>query len=94
MFLPVLGSLEAMLKVLLAVAVAGVIFRLGLAVLRMLATPPPEPPPAGQLRKVKLSYRCDVCGTEVQMKVSPTEQPEPPRHCLDDMRLVTPVEER
>jgi hypothetical protein len=74
-------------------ALAGyVILRLGVAMLASLARPIPEPPPAGELRKVKIAYRCDVCGTEVRMTVSPTEEPEAPRHCLEDMRLVTPVE--
>lgn len=81
-------------NVLLAILFAYLILRIGLAILRMLATPIPEPPPPGELRKVKLSYRCDLCGTEVQMKVSPTEDPEAPRHCLEDMRLITPVDDR
>jgi DNA-directed RNA polymerase subunit RPC12/RpoP len=75
------------LKIALAVAVAMFIFRLGLTVLRMLATPIPEPPPAGELRKVKLQYRCSLCGTEVRMTVAPDEAPVPPRHCMDDMEL-------
>lgn len=81
-------------NVLIAVLVGYVILRVGLAVLRMLATPLPEPPPAGELRKVKLAYRCDICGAEVTMKVAATEDPEAPRHCMDDMRLMTPVEDR
>jgi hypothetical protein len=80
-------------RVLLAIAAAYVIFRVGFAMLRMLGTPQPEPPPPGELRKVKMTFRCDVCGTEVQMKVAPTQDPAPPRHCMDDMRLVTPVED-
>jgi hypothetical protein len=68
------------------------ILRAGVALLGGLARPIPEPPPVGELRKVKIAYRCDVCGTEVRMTVSPTEEPEAPRHCLEDMRLVTPVE--
>ena len=75
------------LKIAFAVAVALFMFRLGLAVLRMLATPIPEPPPAGELRKVKLQYRCSLCGTEVRMTVAPDEAPVPPRHCMDDMEL-------
>jgi|TARA_B110000914_G_scaffold144776_1_gene126719 DNA-directed RNA polymerase subunit RPC12/RpoP len=75
------------LKIAFAVAVAMFIFRLGLAVLKMLATPIPEPPPAGELRKVKLQYRCSLCGTEVRMTVAPDEAPVPPRHCMDDMEL-------
>lgn len=69
-----------------------VILRVGVGMLAGLAQPIPDPPPAGELRKVKITYRCDICGTEVRMTVSPTEAPEPPRHCLDDMRLVTPVD--
>ena len=75
------------LKIASAVAVALFMFRIGLAVLRMLATPIPEPPPAGELRKVKLQYRCSLCGTEVRMTVAPDEAPDPPRHCMDDMEL-------
>ncbi len=75
------------LKIAFAVAVALLMFRMGLAVLRMLATPIPDPPPAGELRKVKLQYRCGLCGTEVRMTVAPDEAPDPPRHCMDDMEL-------
>jgi hypothetical protein len=76
----------------IAAAATYVILRLGVAMLGGLARPAPEPPPPGELRKVKIVYRCDLCGTEVRMTVSPTEEPEAPRHCLEDMRLVTPVE--
>ena len=76
------------LKILMAVAVAIVLLRMGLAVLRTLATPLPEPPPAGELRKVKLQYRCSLCGTEVRMTVATNESPDPPRHCMDDMELM------
>ena len=75
------------LKIILAVAVALAMLRMGIAILRMLATPLPEPPPAGELRKVKLQYRCSLCGTEVRMTVATDEQPDPPRHCMDDMEL-------
>jgi len=69
-----------------------VILRLGVGMLAGLARPVPEPPPPGELRKVKIAYRCDICGTEVRMTVSPTEEPDPPKHCQEEMRLVTPVE--
>ena len=75
------------LKIIVAVAVAVILLRAGIAVLRALATPIPEPPPAGELRKVKLQYRCSLCGTEVRMTVATDEQPDPPRHCMDDMEL-------
>ena len=76
----------------MAIAVAMVLLRMGLAILRTLATPLPEPPPAGELRKVKLQYRCSLCGTEVRMTVATDESPNPPRHCMDDMELIATEE--
>ena len=67
--------------------------RVGFAMLRGLAQPIPEPPPPGELRKVKIMYRCSVCGAEVRMTIAPHEDPEPPRHCLEDMDLVAPIED-
>ena len=80
------------LKIIVAVAVAVILLRTGIALLRALATPIPEPPPAGELRKVKLQYRCSLCGTEVRMTVATDEQPDPPRHCMDEMELVVTEE--
>jgi hypothetical protein len=85
--------METVVVVLVAFIAGVVIFRTGLGVLRALATPLPEPPPAGELRKVKLMYRCSICGTEVRMTVSPNQDPEPPRHCQDEMDLVTPIDD-
>ena len=82
------------LKVLVAVGAGLVILRVGLAMLRMFAQPVAEPPPPGELRKVKLMYRCEICGTEVRMTAALDQDPEPPRHCLEDMTLVTPVDDR
>jgi len=69
-----------------------VIFRSGWFFLQSFATPPPPPPDPGTLRKVKLVYRCPNCGTEVRMTSAVTEEPEPPRHCMDDMELISGME--
>jgi hypothetical protein len=79
-------------KVLVAVVAMLVIVRLGLFFLRAFAQPIPEPPPPGELRKVKIMYRCSICGTEVRMTVSNDEVPDAPRHCMEDMDLVAPIE--
>ena len=79
-------------NVVIAVVAGFLIIRVGLAMLRGLARPAPEPPPAGELRKVKIAFRCSICGTEVRMTVAPDADPEPPRHCLEDMDLVAPVD--
>lgn len=81
------------IAVLIALVAALVIFKLGLNVLRALSTPLPEPPPPGELRKVKIMYRCSICGTEVRMTIAPHQDPDPPRHCQEDMDLVAPVDD-
>ena len=75
-----------------AVLLGVVILRAGWFFLQSFATPPPEPPEAGTIRKVKLVYRCSICGAEVRMTAAPTEDPEPPRHCMEDMELVAPID--
>ena len=78
-------------KLMIAVAAAVLMMRVGLSILRALATPN-QPPPPGEMRKVNLRYRCSICGTEVRMTSANEEDPEPPRHCQEDMDLMTPVE--
>ncbi len=78
-------------KVGLGLLFAYVVLRLGFWFLRGLANPLPEPPPAGEMRRVNLRYRCSICGVEVRMTAAPDEEPEPPRHCLEDMELVAPL---
>ena len=76
------------LNILVAMIAAIGLLMIGVTVLRALATPPPEPPPAGELRQVKLVYRCELCGTEVRMTTATKESPDPPRHCMEDMELL------
>ncbi|HEY7071940.1 MAG TPA: hypothetical protein VH479_17575 [Acidimicrobiales bacterium] len=78
--------------VVLAVLAGWLMLKVGFAVLGGLATPLPEPPPPGELRKVRLTYRCSICGTEVRMTSANEEDPEPPRHCQEDMDLVAPID--
>ena len=70
-----------------------VLFKIGFLMLGGLAQPVPEPPPAGELRKVKIMYRCTICGTEVRMTTANDQMPDAPRHCMDEMDLVTPVDD-
>jgi hypothetical protein len=85
-------DLGDVVRVALGVVVFLGIWRLGRAMLGGLVRPVPEAPPPGELRKVKIVYRCAVCGTEVRMTMANDEVPEPPRHCMDEMELVAPVE--
>jgi hypothetical protein len=77
------------LKFLIALAAAAVIFRIGFVMILSMATPLPVPPPPGELRKVKLVYRCSNCGAELRMTKANDEVPEAPRHCMEDMDLVS-----
>jgi hypothetical protein len=76
-----------------AVAAAILIFRLGVSLLRGMIRPLPEPPPPGELRRVKLRYRCPTCGLELRVTSAADEDPVPPRHCMDEMDLVASAEE-
>lgn len=63
----------------------------GLWMLRGFALPITTPPPEGEMRRVNLRYRCSICGTEIKMTAAPNEDPEPPRHCQEEMELVAPA---
>jgi hypothetical protein len=80
-------------RVLVALAAAGILIKLGFVMLGGLARPVPAPPPPGELRRVRLVYRCSICATEVRMTAANDQVPDPPRHCQEDMDLVTPVDD-
>jgi hypothetical protein len=77
-------------QVLLAAFFAALALRIGFFVIRNFANPLPPPPPPGELRRVRLTYRCSVCGAEVRMTAATNEDPEPPRHCMEEMELQNP----
>ena len=79
-------------RALVAVGACYLLFRVGLVVVGSFARPVPPPPAPGELRRVRLLFRCAICGTEVRMTVSNDEVPDPPRHCQEDMDLVAPIE--
>ena len=80
-------------RIAVAVAVALVLLKIGTNVLGGFARPVPEPPPPGELRKIKLRYRCSLCGMELRIDRASEELPDPPRHCQEEMDLVAPVDE-
>jgi hypothetical protein len=67
------------------------LWKTGMAMLRALSAPPAPPPVPGELRKVNMRYRCDVCGVELRLTLAPDEDPPPPKHCLEDMIVVAPL---
>ena len=86
-------DLGLVVKLAVAFLIFLAIWRLGRAMLGGLVRPIPAAPPPGELRKVKIMFRCSICGTEVRMTSANDEVPEPPRHCQEDMDLVAPVDD-
>ncbi|MEY2470570.1 MAG: hypothetical protein QOF21_3268 [Actinomycetota bacterium] len=76
------------LRVLIIVVVMFAIYRAGIWGIRTFGNIPPEPSPPGELRRIKVQYRCAVCGAEARMIRADSETPEPPRHCMEEMELV------
>ena len=74
----------------------GVLFRgiwkFGLGMLKSMTSSLPAPPPTGEMRRINVRYRCGVCGVELRMVMAPDQDPPPPRHCLEDMDFVAPIE--
>jgi hypothetical protein len=76
---------ETVLRVVVGLVGALTIYVVGASLLRKFKVPPePEPDPA-QLRPVEVEFRCTVCGTTVVMTSAAGDEPEPPRHCREDM---------
>ncbi len=85
-------SFGAVIWALAAVVMFVVLWKIGMGMTRSLMTNLPEPPPEGELRKVNVRFRCSMCGTEIKMTMAPEQDPQPPRHCMEDMDLVAPIE--
>lgn len=77
----------------IAVAVAYALFMTGVKTIGAFARPIPQALPPGELRRVKLNYRCDVCGTELRLTLANDQVPEPPKHCTEPMILTTNLED-
>jgi len=84
-------SVGSVVWVLCGLALMVVLWRIGMAMLQALSEPPAPPPEPGQLRKVNMRYRCDVCGVELRLTLAPDEDPPPPKHCLEEMIVVAPL---
>ncbi len=78
--------------VFIGIAIMVVVWRVGIGMLRGMTTSLPPPPPAGEMRRINVRYRCSVCGVELRMVMAPDQDPPAPRHCLEDMDLVAPIE--
>ena len=72
------------LDIVLALIIGLVIWRVSLAIIRMLSSQPEELDPE-DIVMVDQDYKCTVCGAEVTMKAVNPAEDKPPRHCREDM---------
>lgn len=84
-------SVGGVVWIVLGLVLMVVLFKTGMAMLQALSAPPVPTPEPGQLRKVNVRYRCDVCGVELRLTLAPDEDPPPPKHCLEEMIIVGPL---
>ena len=77
-------------RIVIAAAAALVLYLLAVRLVRSMMRPgPPDEPDVSTLRAVDYHFRCMICGAEVTMTAAPgDEDPDPPRHCKEDMTLV------
>ena len=81
------------IRVIIASLAMYAMLRLGFAVIGAFARPIPEAPPEGELRRVRLKYRCSVCGTEIRMTLANDEIPDAPRHCTEEMEVTATADD-
>ena len=84
-------AVTTILWVLGGLVIGYVLWKTGVGMLRSFTSPLPPPPPAGEMRKVNVRYRCTVCGLEIKLTLAPDEDPPPPRHCMEDMVVQAPL---
>jgi len=80
------------LKLAVALVVAYLVLKIGITMLRGFGQSVAEPPPPGELRKLRLRYRCSLCGMEIRVDLAASEIPEAPRHCMEEMDQVAVLE--
>jgi hypothetical protein len=84
-------AISTVLWVLGGILIGYLVWKVGIGALRSVTRPLPPPPPPGELRRISVRYRCDVCGVELRMTLAPDEDPPPPKHCLEDMVEIAPL---
>ncbi|NDI15718.1 MAG: hypothetical protein EBY88_05600 [Actinobacteria bacterium] len=76
----------------IGLALVWFIWKVGLGMLRSMTSSLPPPPPSGEMRRINVRYRCSVCGMELKLTLAPDQDPPPPKHCLEEMQFVAPVD--
>jgi hypothetical protein len=72
-------------RVVLALLLALLVYVVGAGMIAKFKAAPPEEPDPEDVKPVHLRFRCQVCGAEVTMTAAHDDDPDPPRHCREDM---------
>jgi hypothetical protein len=73
------------IRLLVGAVVAALALGVGVRVIAFMFRAGPPSVPAGEMRKLNLHYRCTVCGAEARVTLAASEEPEAPRHCMEEM---------
>ena len=73
-----------LLNVVIAVVLAVVIWRVSMALVRLLSWTPPEIDP-DDVVEIDQAYKCTLCGAELVMTAINVAEGAAPRHCREDM---------
>jgi hypothetical protein len=76
------------LNILVAIVAFVAIYTIGVKMMASFSRSQPPPPPSGELRKVRLTFQCQTCGTEVRMTKAPDTDPSGPSCCMQEMELI------
>jgi hypothetical protein len=87
-------DLWLVLRVVIAVFAAITIYLLGAkSIANFSRGDPPPDPSERELEDVDYRYQCIVCGAQLVLFAAPEgEVPDPPRHCREQMSLVSRVD--
>lgn len=72
----------------IAVLIFLAIYTVGVKMMASFSRAHPAPPPAGELRRVRMTFQCESCGTEVRMTKAPNTDPTGPSCCMQEMELI------
>lgn len=75
---------NSLVDIVIALLIGYAIWRISIAMIRMMSTPPPEIDPDDVIA-VDQDYKCTVCGAELTMKAVNVQDDASPRHCREDM---------
>ncbi len=81
------------LNIALALLAFMAIYTIGVRMMASFSRSQPAPPPTGELRRVRMTFQCRTCGTEVRMTKAPHADPDGPSCCMQEMEMVHNSEE-